>query len=42
MPIGAHKLLSFLAELLKQPMDTLLSLDEQLVSENLHEFEDWV
>ena len=42
MPIGAHKLLSFLAELLKQPMDTLLSLDEQLVSENLPEFEDWV
>uniref|UniRef100_A0A1D1YQA4 Nuclear pore complex protein n=2 Tax=Anthurium amnicola TaxID=1678845 RepID=A0A1D1YQA4_9ARAE len=41
MPIGAHKLLSFLVELLKQPMDTLLSLDELIVSENLHEFEDW-
>ncbi|CAA7401213.1 unnamed protein product [Spirodela intermedia] len=41
MPIGAHKLLSFLAELLKQPMETLLSLDEQIVTSNLHEFEDW-
>ncbi|XP_078444355.1 nuclear pore complex protein isoform X2 [Wolffia australiana] len=41
MPIGAHKLLSFLAELLKQPMHTLLSLDKEVVAENLHEFEDW-
>ncbi|XP_058108684.1 nuclear pore complex protein NUP107 isoform X2 [Magnolia sinica] len=41
MPIGAHMLLSFLAEPLKQPTDALLSLDEHDVSENLHEFKDW-
>lgn len=42
MPIGAHMLLSFLAEPLKQPKDSLLSLNEQDVSDNLLEFEDWV
>ncbi|XP_039127223.1 nuclear pore complex protein NUP107 [Dioscorea cayenensis subsp. rotundata] len=41
MPIGAHMLLSFLAEPLKQPKDSLLSLNEQDVSDNLLEFEDW-
>lgn len=41
MPIGAHTLLSFLAEPLKQPTDTLLSFKEHDVSENIHEFEDW-
>ncbi|KAJ0980723.1 hypothetical protein J5N97_008978 [Dioscorea zingiberensis] len=41
MPIGAHMLLSFLAEPLKQPKDSLLSFDEQDVSDNLLEFEDW-
>ncbi|KAG1326352.1 nuclear pore complex protein NUP107 [Cocos nucifera] len=41
MPIGAHMLLSFLAEHLKQPMDSLLSFEDLDVSENLHEFEDW-
>lgn len=40
MPVGAHMLLSFLAEPLKQK-DTLLSSDDPDVSENLHEFEDW-
>lgn len=42
MPIGAHMLLSFLAEPLKQPKDTLLAFDDYNVSENLHEFENWV
>lgn len=41
MPVGAHMLLSFLAEPLKEK-DTLLSSDDPDVSENLHEFEDWV
>nr|XP_029118750.1 nuclear pore complex protein NUP107 isoform X2 [Elaeis guineensis] len=41
MPIGAHMLLSFLAEHLKQPKDTLLSFEDLDVSENLREFEDW-
>ncbi|XP_064946540.1 nuclear pore complex protein NUP107-like [Musa acuminata AAA Group] len=36
MPIGAHMLLSFLAEPLKQP-----NFDEDDASEDLHEFEDW-
>jgi len=42
MPVGAHMLLSFLAEPLKQPKDTLPFFDDHDVSENLHEFEDWV
>lgn len=37
MPIGAHMLLSFLAEPLKQP-----NFDEDDAGEDLHEFEDWV
>ncbi|KAK9281423.1 hypothetical protein L1049_004325 [Liquidambar formosana] len=41
MPIGAHSLLSFLAEPLKQPTETLLSSEDQGVSENLREFQDW-
>ncbi|XP_020254733.1 nuclear pore complex protein NUP107 isoform X2 [Asparagus officinalis] len=41
MPVGAHMLLSFLAEPLKQPNDTFPSVDDNDVSENLHEFEDW-
>lgn len=42
LPIGAHKVLGFLAEPLKQPKDTLLSFEDLEVSENLEEFEDWV
>lgn len=41
MPVGAHMLLSFLAEPLKQPNDTLPSFHDNDVSEDLHEFEDW-
>lgn len=41
MPIGAHMLLSFLAEPLKQPLDALLSNEDHDFSENMHEFEDW-
>lgn len=41
MPIGAHMLLSFLAEPLKQPKDDLLSFDDFNVSDNLNEFENW-
>ncbi|XP_042452752.1 nuclear pore complex protein NUP107-like isoform X1 [Zingiber officinale] len=41
LPIGPHMLLSFLAEPLKQPEETLLSLEEDDVSENLEEFKDW-
>lgn len=42
MPIGAHKLLSFLAEPLKQSTESLLLSEDHLVSENLKEFQDWV
>ncbi|KAI8027256.1 Nuclear pore complex protein NUP107 [Camellia lanceoleosa] len=42
MPIGAHTLLSFLAEPLKQPTETLLSTEDHDVSENLREFQDWI
>lgn len=42
MPVGAHMLLSFLAEPLKQPNDTLPSFHDNDVFEDLHEFEDWV
>ncbi|KAK9101593.1 hypothetical protein Scep_025023 [Stephania cephalantha] len=41
MPIGAHMLLSFLAEPLKQLEGTVLSLDDGDISENIHEFQDW-
>ncbi|CAL5381210.1 unnamed protein product [Camellia sinensis] len=41
MPIGAHTLLRFLAEPLKQPAETLLSTKDHDVSENLREFQDW-
>lgn len=41
MPIGAHTLLSFLAEPLKQPTETLLSFEDRDVSQNLREFQDW-
>ncbi|GFY97219.1 hypothetical protein Acr_11g0015250 [Actinidia rufa] len=40
-PIGAHRLLSFLAEPLKQPTETLLSAEDHDISENLREFQDW-
>ncbi|XP_057535635.1 nuclear pore complex protein NUP107 isoform X2 [Amaranthus tricolor] len=41
MPIGAHKLLSFLAEPLKQPTENLLAFDDHDVSDYLKEFRDW-
>ncbi|CAL5379566.1 unnamed protein product [Camellia sinensis] len=41
MPTGAHTVLSFLAEPLKQPTETLLSTEDHDVSENLREFQDW-
>ncbi|GAB2250050.1 hypothetical protein Droror1_Dr00013409 [Drosera rotundifolia] len=41
MPIGAHKLLSFLAEPVKQPPENLLSCEEHDVSDYLKEFKDW-
>ena len=42
MPIGAHKLLSFLAEPLKQPTENMLSFKDHDVSDYLKEFRDWV
>nr|XP_043615139.1 nuclear pore complex protein NUP107 isoform X2 [Erigeron canadensis] len=41
MPIGAHTLLSLLAEPLKHPSETLLSTENSDVSDSLREFEDW-
>lgn len=41
MPVGAHTLLSFLAEPLKQPPETLHAFEEYNVAENLKEFQDW-
>lgn len=41
MPIGAHKLLGFLAEPLKQPVEILHSVENDDVSDNLREFQDW-
>ncbi|KAI7978985.1 Nuclear pore complex protein NUP107 [Camellia lanceoleosa] len=38
MPIGAHTLLNFLLEPLKQPTETLLSTEDHDVYENLREF----
>lgn len=42
MPIGAHTLLSSLAEPLKQPTESFLSTEDPDVTENLREFKDWV
>lgn len=42
MPIGAHKLLSFLAEPLKQLSENLDALENYDISEDLSEFQDWV
>ncbi|KMT04794.1 hypothetical protein BVRB_7g169670 [Beta vulgaris subsp. vulgaris] len=41
MPIGSHKLLSFLAEPLKQPTENLLASEDHNVSDCLKEFRDW-
>lgn len=41
VPIGAHTVLSLLAEPLKQPTEVLLSTEDRDVSENLREFQDW-
>ncbi|KAJ8560909.1 hypothetical protein K7X08_027099 [Anisodus acutangulus] len=41
MPIGAHTLLSSLAEPLKQLSDDLVSVESHEFSENLKEFQDW-
>ncbi|KAL6285349.1 hypothetical protein ACE6H2_009739 [Prunus campanulata] len=41
MPIGAHTLLSFLAEPLKQLSESSDSLEDYNVSQNLEEFHDW-
>ncbi|KAK9756015.1 hypothetical protein RND81_01G067200 [Saponaria officinalis] len=41
MPIGAHELLSYLAEPLKQPTDNLLGLEGHGVSALIKEFKDW-
>ncbi|XP_055836323.1 nuclear pore complex protein NUP107 [Solanum dulcamara] len=41
MPIGAHTLLSLLAEPLKQLSDELVSIESHEFSENLKEFQDW-
>lgn len=42
MPVGAHTLLSFLAEPLKQLSESSDTLEDYNVSENLKEFQDWV
>lgn len=42
LPIGAHTVLSLLAEPLKQQTEILLSVEDHDVSENLREFQDWV
>lgn len=42
MPIGAHKLLSFLAEPLKQLSENLDAPENYDISEDLSEFQDWV
>ncbi|KAK4479532.1 hypothetical protein RD792_015048 [Penstemon davidsonii] len=41
VPIGAHKVLSLLAEPLKQLTEIILSAEDHEVSENLREFQDW-
>lgn len=42
MPIGAHTLLSFLAEPLKQLSECTDTLENYNASENLNEFQAWV
>lgn len=42
MPVGAHTLLSLLAEPLKQLSDDLVSIESHEFSEKLKEFQDWV
>lgn len=42
IPNGAHKLLSLLAEPLRQNSETFSALEDNGVLENLKEFEDWV
>lgn len=42
MPNGAHKLLSLLAEPLRQHSETFSALEDNGVLENLKEFQDWV
>ncbi|KAF3792303.1 Nuclear pore complex protein [Nymphaea thermarum] len=42
LPAGAHMLLSFLAEPLQQPIDTLFMEEEDDISEDMVEFKDWV
>jgi nuclear pore complex protein Nup107 len=42
VPIGAHTLLSFLAEPLKQLSENHDTLEDCNISDNLREFEDWV
>ncbi|KAL8230247.1 hypothetical protein R6Q57_000025 [Mikania cordata] len=41
MPIGAHTLLSLLAEPLKHPSETLVSSEDNEISDSLREFYDW-
>ncbi|KAI3786220.1 hypothetical protein L1987_45355 [Smallanthus sonchifolius] len=41
MPIGAHTLLSLLAEPLKHPSETLISTEDHEISDSLREFHDW-
>ncbi|XP_073021989.1 nuclear pore complex protein NUP107 [Primulina eburnea] len=41
LPVGAHTVLSLLAEPLKQQTEILLSAEDLDVSENLREFQDW-
>lgn len=42
MPNGAHKLLSLLAEPLRQHSETFSELEDDSVLDNLKEFQDWV
>lgn len=42
MPIGAHTVLGFLAEPLKQLSDTLETSEDNNVFDDLREFQDWV
>lgn len=42
VPIGAHTLLSFLAEPLKQLSENHDTVEDSNISENLREFQDWV
>jgi len=42
MPIGAHTVLGFLAEPLKQLAETLETSEDYNVFEDLREFQDWV